>query len=216
MQIEVCKLSFNNLNVSPRYSEKIRGYLGNKYRENDVMHNHYKDKFIYRYPLVQYKVINNKPVVIGINAAAKVVANIGIEEDNLILDGINYDTSENSITKKNYVFGETDDYIEYKFETPWIALSQKNNSLYKEANNMEKEEILKKILIGNIISMSKGLNYTVEKKIKCWMNLKEIEVNLKGIKHTAFLGNFKMNFNIPDYLGIGKSVSRGFGTVKAI
>lgn len=25
------------------------------------------------------------------------------------------------------------------------------------------------------------------------------------------LGDFKVNFNIPDYFGIGKSVSRGFG-----
>jgi hypothetical protein len=30
----------------------------------------------------------------------------------------------------------------------------------------------------------------------------------------GFLGTFSMNFEIPDYWGIGKSVSRGFGTVK--
>lgn len=216
MDIEVCKLSFNNLNITPRYSEKIRGYLGNKYKENDFMHNHNKDKFIYRYPLVQYKVIKNAPMIIGINDAAKMVANIGLEEDNFILNGVNYDNLESSSIKKPCTFGAVEDYIDYKFETPWIALSQKNNPIYKEANQMEKEEILKKILIGNIISMSKGLNYTIEEKINCWIDLKEIEVNLKGIKHTAFLGLFKVNFNIPDYLGIGKSVSRGFGTVRAI
>ena len=30
----------------------------------------------------------------------------------------------------------------------------------------------------------------------------------------GFLGTFSVNFEIPDYWGIGKSVSRGFGTVK--
>jgi hypothetical protein len=30
----------------------------------------------------------------------------------------------------------------------------------------------------------------------------------------GFLGTFSVNFNIPDYLGLGKSVSRGFGPVK--
>jgi len=29
----------------------------------------------------------------------------------------------------------------------------------------------------------------------------------------GFLGTFSVNFEIPDYWGIGKSVSRGFGAV---
>ena len=31
-----------------------------------------------------------------------------------------------------------------------------------------------------------------------------------------FIGAFSVNFEIPDYWGIGKSVSRGFGTVKRV
>ena len=81
---------------------------------------------------------------------------------------------------------------------------------------IDKEEILKKILVGNIISMSKGLDYTVKEKIHCWINLKEKEVIIKGIKHIGFVGEFKVNFDIPDYLGLGKSVSKGFGTIKKV
>ena len=43
-----------------KYSEKLRGYIGNKYKEYDILHNHDDNKFIYRYPLVQYKIINKK------------------------------------------------------------------------------------------------------------------------------------------------------------
>ena len=32
----------------------------------------------------------------------------------------------------------------------------------------------------------------------------------------GFLGTFSVNFEIPDYWGIGKSVSRGFGTIKRV
>jgi len=32
----------------------------------------------------------------------------------------------------------------------------------------------------------------------------------------GFLGKFSVNFEIPDYWGIGKAVSRGFGTVKRV
>jgi len=46
--------------------------------------------------------------------------------------------------------------------------------------------------------------------------LKEIKVNLKGKSMTAFTGIFKTNFYLPDYLGIGKSVSRRFGVVRRV
>jgi hypothetical protein len=39
---------------------------------------------------------------------------------------------------------------------------------------------------------------------------------LKDTPMLGFLGTFSVNFEIPDYWGIGKSVSRGFGTVKRV
>lgn len=39
------------------------------------------------------------------------------------------------------------------------------------------------------------------------------EHRLKAPPMLGFLGTFSVNFEIPDYWGIGKSVSRGFGTV---
>lgn len=216
MKIQVCRIAFDDIKLTPRHGEKIRGYLGNKYSGNNLLHNHEEDKFIYRYPMVQYKVLAKIPVIIGINEGASTVANIGINDDELILDGIKYNTFQKEIIKNEFEFGCEDDYIKYKFLTPWIPLSQKNVEAYREGNKIEQEEILKKILIGNIISMSKGVGYTVDKRINCWVNLKEKEVMLKGIRHIAFIGNFKVNFNIPNYFGIGKSVSRGFGTIEKV
>jgi hypothetical protein len=37
---------------------------------------------------------------------------------------------------------------------------------------------------------------------------------LKSVEMLAFLGTFRINFLLPDHIGIGKSVSRGFGTVE--
>lgn len=33
---------------------------------------------------------------------------------------------------------------------------------------------------------------------------------------TGFKGTFVVNFELPDLIGLGKSVSRGFGTVRRI
>lgn len=43
--------------------------------------------------------------------------------------------------------------------------------------------------------------------------LKAVKVNLRDKSMTGFTGIFKTNFCLPDYLGIGKSISRGFGAV---
>ena len=67
-----------------------------------------------------------------------------------------------------------------------------------------------------MISRCKGVVYTVKEKVKCWLNFKGKEVIKKGIKHIGFVGEFKVNFDIPDYLGLGKSVSKGFGTIKKV
>ncbi|WP_034438951.1 CRISPR-associated endonuclease Cas6 [Clostridium ihumii] len=214
MNVNVIKVTFEDLKTSARFSEKLRGFLGNKYKGNTLLHNHCGKQYIYRYPLVQYKVIRKTPMIIGINEAIEDVFNIGKNDDEFLIDGKENITYRKKIIKEEVEFGCYDDYINYKFLTPWIALNQKKVLEYEKSNLLEKEEILKKVLIGNLISMSKGLNYTVDKQIKCWINLSEKEVMLKGIKHIAFVGEFKTNFIIPDYLGIGKSVSRGFGTVE--
>lgn len=118
------------------------------------------------------------------------------------------------IEKQKIEVGTCEDYVEYKFLTPWIALNQKNIKIYESSNFIKREEILKKILIGNVLSMSKGMDYKVRKELSVWLDIKECQVNFKGISMKGFTGRFRINFKIPDYLGIGKMVSRGFGTVK--
>ena len=45
------------------------------------------------------------------------------------------------------------------------------------------------------------------------IKLREVQTTFKSTPILGFLGTFSVNFEIPDYWGIGKSVSRGFGTV---
>ena len=216
MEINLCKLELENIKLNTRDSEKLRGYIANKYESLDILHNHKGDKFIYRYHKVQYKVIRNKPIIIGIEEGVNVVTNIGINEDTFQIGDNVLSSYENKISIKKEEFGCAEDYIKYEFLTPWIALNQNNISKYKNSNSITQEEILKKILIGNIISISKSLGYTVNEQLRCWINLEEKRATMKGISHVVFKGSFKVNFYIPSYLGIGKSVSKGFGTIKRL
>jgi hypothetical protein len=46
------------------------------------------------------------------------------------------------------------------------------------------------------------------------MRIAKPPVRLKGVGMTGYKGMFAVNFELPDYIGLGKSVSRGFGTIK--
>ena len=114
-------------------------------------------------------------------------------------------------------FGKTKEFIKYKFLTPWIALNQKNYAVYKNKKTWkERKEILHSILIGHILAMCTSLGYIVRGRLRASSFLNSSVVNYKAIPHAGFTGEFKINFILPDYVGIGKGVSHGFGTVKRI
>ena len=105
----------------------------------------------------------------------------------------------------------------YKFITPWLGLNQKNYQKYTNSTSWkDKKEILNKILVGNLLSMSKGLGIIVNKRLYVKTHFDEKIVTYKGVKMNAFTGEFKVHYDIPDYFGLGKGVSQGFGCIKQI
>ncbi|MFW9970445.1 MAG: CRISPR-associated endonuclease Cas6 [Candidatus Odinarchaeota archaeon] len=106
--------------------------------------------------------------------------------------------------------------ISYKFKSPWLALNKENYIKYKNSSITERRELLKKILIGNILSMAKHLEYNIPDTVYADIELSAAKVLYKEIPMIGFKGVFEVNFLIPDYLGIGKAVSHGFGIVKRV
>lgn len=214
LNIRYTLVKFQNISLKTREGAKLRGYFANKYQDEEIMHNHNGEKVLYKYPKVQYKVIDSIPIICGVEEGADIIAKVGFNTDELCIENKIIDAYQKEILKQSVDFGIADNYLEYEFLTPWVSLNQKNIRIYQESNNIEREEILKRILVGNILSLSKGLNYSVPEKLYVWIDLYECAINFKNINMIGFKGRFRTNFLIPDYLGIGKSVSRGFGTIK--
>jgi hypothetical protein len=81
------------------------------------------------------------------------------------------------------------------YTSPWLALNEKDYEQYQKLGSWaKKKEFLEKILIGNIISMSKGLGYTVPEPIKANIQkMREVQTSLKGTPMLGFLGTFSVN-----------------------
>lgn len=217
MELEYILLKYDDVKMDRRDTPKLRGYFANKYNEYIELHNHKDDKFVYKYPIVQYKVIDNIPILLGLKKEGiDIVKEVFFTNNQLRISTKEYDIYEKNINMYKREYGSTKDVYKYEFLTPWIGLNQKNNKEYRQANIIDKELILNRVLVGNILSCSKYLGYTVEQEIKVKSSLKKMIVQFKGVKMIGFTGSFYTNFMIPDYLGLGKSVARGFGTIKRI
>lgn len=217
MQINISRIVFktdSNVTDSP---STLRGFIANSFPNNPLLHHHLNNSnstegFIYTYPKVQYKIIDGNPMVLGIGEAEEIVKTISNIEG-LNLKGKKYLITDKKLIEQDTNFGAIEEIFFYKFLTPWLALDEESYKRYKSRNIGEKKKQLESILIGNIISMAKGLEYVITDKLTVTVNVNEIQTKLKGTPMLGFLGTFSVNFEIPDYWGIGKSVSRGFGTV---
>lgn len=195
----------------------LRGFMGSNFSEDILLHNHDNDNLVYSYPRIQYKIINRRASIIGLAEGITSLKNIPPLEK-IILGHEEVKVNGMDFTERESTIGILDFPKNYSFLTPWIALNQKNYEKYRGLGSWrKKKELLEKILTGNIISMSKSLCFTVPEPIKTnILNLKEVPALLKSVFMISFLGTFSVNFEIPDYWGIGKSVSRGFGVVVGI
>lgn len=84
-----------------------------------------------------------------------------------------YEIVEKGISVRDQEFGLSDKIHAYEFATPWLALNQENYmKYYALPGREERQEFLRKTLIGNLLSMSKSLDYRVIDKIKCGVDVK--------------------------------------------
>ena len=200
-------------------AKDLRGAISHLNRNNVLFHQHVNDEYlVYGYPLIQYKIVEGNGFIVGLYKGAVAVAKMNLLNKQLNLGNTEYMVEQETMSFLATHIGIQDSSRKYKFLSSWLALNEKNYQKYQRLGTLAKrKELLEKILIGNILSMSKSLGYTVPAPIEAKIiNLKEVQTSLKGTPMLGFLGAFSVNFNIPDYWGIGKSVSRGFGTVKRI
>ncbi|MCK8823785.1 CRISPR-associated endonuclease Cas6 [Fuchsiella alkaliacetigena] len=222
MKIKKAVLKFKLADQLPlSYGYKLRGFFAKRF-ENILFHNHHQDGgYRYAYPLIQYKIYQGQPTVIGLAKGAELLSQNFLEIDKLTLGQRLYVDPEKElqvIAEKLKVLSKIDQLkYRYRFFSPWLALNQENYRFYsaeiQDSCLAQQQQFLAKILIGNILSFAKGVDWWVEEEIKVVSQLEEVEVNFKGQLMIGFIGYFQTNIFLPEYIGLGKSSARGFGTI---
>lgn len=212
-------IQFPDVKLARRDGHKLRGYFANLFgKESDYFHNHRDDgRVIYRYPIIQYKVIYGLPTLLGIGEGAQLLNERFLQIDHLDIYGWHVPIFQKNIQSGEIEVGVTDDLLEYEFVNPWMALNEKNYDLYQKAvSEEEKKQLLKRLLIVNMLHFFGAVSHREERQILASLQLNPIWVNFKNQRMLAFKGRFTTNARLPDYIGFGKSVSRGYGAIRRL
>lgn len=189
-------------------------------RESTLFHNHIDDNsFIYRYPLIQYKVTDKKASMICLAEAT--------EDIHYLLKQKKFDFR----IGKEVIDYEIDD-VRLKYERiqtwdvsftynihNWVALNQDNHREYQNLGSLiERMQFLEQLLEKHIriFMEAMGSEEVIPLKVKLQEIKGEKHIEYKNVFHLTFSMNFTCNLSIPNYIGLGKGVSVGFGIVKML
>ena len=212
-------LSFPQIHLQRRDGHKLRGYFAQQFgQESDLFHNHDETgRAIYRYPRIQYKIIKGTPTVVGLNEGADLVVQRFLRIQQLDIDGQHYFTNQKNMKSKEFITGVGGTLHEYEFLNPWMPLNQQNHELYRQMTAAEQQQKLAGILTNNILSFFKSVGHHETQQIMVKVQLQAPRLaGFKDQKLLTFMGGFVTNVQLPDLIGLGKSVSRGYGAIRKI
>lgn len=218
MQITQTTIQFPDIQLQTRDAHKLRGYFGNLFKEHSpLLHNHYEDgSSRYAYPLVQYKVIDRVPALVGFREGAELLVSLFLKISELDIEGQHFPVLAKNIQQKQCELTVNQQLFNYSFKTLWMGLNQENFRKYQQLNETEKGTFLNRQLQNNILSFYKGLSFRTNERIMVITRVEEKQTLFKNQSMLAFTGQFTTNAYLPELAGIGKAVSRGFGTVSLI
>ncbi|MEJ5265413.1 MAG: CRISPR-associated endonuclease Cas6 [Bacteroidales bacterium] len=209
-----------NTQIRPYEVPAFRGAIINKVgREHIVFHHHVGDNYLYRYPTIQYKAIGQQPAIVCLDEGIDELHHYFEKPDwSLWLGDRKLEMKVDRLLLNQFNMQVWSTQFEYQIRN-WIALSQNNYERYQQLESeIERIEMLQRILVGNILAFAKGIGWSIEKPIELKITSSPHirPLRLKDQKVLGFTLNFKTNVFLPNYIGLGKSVSIGYGTIKQI
>lgn len=177
-------------------------------------HQHDGDHLIYHHPLVRYDVSTGEAIIAGLAEGAVLLRSLPAF-DEFSLGGATHQVLGHRVDMRRVAIGPTREPVSYTFRSPYLALNQENHRAWSRSSPSGRIGLLGRVLVGNLLSLSKAIGLHVEERLRVeidlepdgWHELKP------GVRLLGFGGSFRVNFALPDHWGIGKSSSRGFGTL---
>jgi hypothetical protein len=205
------------LRLDPIYpvprADHLRAAIASVRPEMDLLHQHGREGVIYRYPRVLYRVEGRHALIVAVEEGIEALTALTLVGESLRLGSTTPIVTDAILEVDDHQLGATEETRSYGFSTPWFALNQENHTRFTRSDPGEAQRFLDLQIANNCLSLAKSLGLRVDRTVVGRADVRQIPVRIKQIEMIGFLGNFEVNFEIPAGLGLGKMVSKGFGTV---
>ncbi|KXX69433.1 CRISPR-associated endonuclease Cas6 [Flammeovirga sp. SJP92] len=216
-KLKILKVQFD-AQIAPYEVPAFRGAIAAKVPRDSVLyHNHDGEKLRYGYPLIQYKRIGRNPTIVCVGEGVDEIHKFFENKDwGVEISGRRLEMKIKDLDVKHLTMQVWDQDFYYRI-TNWLPLGAEAFREYLGMSTQEEQiRFLETKLIGNIISMAKGINWTIDKQIR--VKIKEIEsiksIKFKQTKLLSFSLNFSTNVFIPHHLGLGRKAGFGHGIIR--
>ena len=194
---------------------QVKGSIMKNYPKSEIvpmLNGSYRKKYLY--PRVQVKILNEKIYFLGIAEGVSAVRSLIDNFKSLDFGNITFKIKD-IIIDENGLFEQTDYINKYKFITPWVALNRANTKKFSKTSTSQKRKFLCELLTRNLIFLTSEFKIDFDEKI-----LTDIELEDKSLssfnenRDVGFEGSFLTNFLLPDFIGLGNGITRGYGSIK--
>ena len=227
--VKTLQLSFS-LDILPREIRKWRGaFIEMAGWQDDVFHNHdnstaiangkdspdrRQKKYYYRYPLIQYRVHRGKATIFAVNEGVNKLQQILASTDwelNWYGEKIRLQIEDLRVNETEVKL--TEEKKSYKLFN-WVALTQENHKKWADCDGIvERMLLLEKMLTNHLIGVCKSLDAKpkemLQVKLQLLQNYRTVPVH--DVQLLAFNVEFDANIDLPEFIGVGKGVSLGYG-----
>lgn len=196
---------------------QFRGAMIEMSDSDPLFHNHQAEGYHYRYPRIQYKLIDGHPGVFGIEEGAEKIRRIFGEKEEIScrIGNTPRNLHIHSFSEWEEEVGLSDTMHNYIIED-WLPLNGGNYKEFQQTEGIiDRIGMLQRILVGNILSFASGMDLFFDKTVEC--TIKDIGINglirLKDVEMMSFSASFSVNVNLPQWIGLGKSSSLSHGII---
>jgi hypothetical protein len=182
-----------------------------------LYHNHKIDGARRNYPLIQYKSIQGNAAILYLGKGIEGIQALFNDNRNkkIVINEKTINFEIQKIIPRLYHLEILEKFRRYKIQN-WLPLQDKNYEQFKNLKTeTEKIKFLENILIGNILSFAKGVNWNIKGELKIKnMNLSPMNwVSYKNIKFITYDAYFETNAFLPPHIGLGKGAAHNYGVI---
>lgn len=187
--------------------------------EDDRFHNHrFAGGYHYRYPVVQYKSVENRAMLMGVGEPGRDALTRLLENPDFVAQCNRYPQGillREEVREVLHLHPELSENFKIR---DYIALNDENiREWHHLANRAARRQLLERCLVGHIFKFASAIRWQLPPR-SLQVEILDFDFSEKGpLRHPShFLSfelDFRSNIELPLHIGLGKSVSHGSGVV---